>query len=217
MSILSATRSSLQAPLFALCIALLAPALIPGPGRPAACAKALLEAPASRRQVLLFGRVDAELARDVAEQLLDLDQESHEEIDLLINSTGGSIGDARAILSVFQLIESPVNTVCMGYAWSSAATILAGGTGARQAFEHTSVMIHELSWEDSGRISALETTARQGRRDNDLEVSLLARFSGRDPDLIRRDMRQDFYLSASEARDYGLIDSVLPLKGGKHR
>ena len=128
------------------------------------------------RTILLFGSIDSELAREVAETLIELDSDAAgEEIDLLINSTGGSIGDARSILSVFELIRSPVNTICVGYAWSSAATVLAGGTGERQAFEHTSVMIHELAWEDSGDISSLEATARQGRRDNDLEISLLAR------------------------------------------
>ncbi len=163
------------------------------------------------RQVLLFGHIDSDLARDVVEQLLVLDQSGQAEIDLLINSTGGSIGDARSILSAFHLIESPVNTVCIGYAWSSAATILAGGTGARQAFEHASVMIHELSWEDSGPITELEATAKQGRRDNDIEVELLSRFTGRDAALITEDMRDDHFLSAAQAREYGLIDTVLPI------
>lgn len=171
----------------------------------------MLGAGTGGRQVLLFGHVDADLARDVVDQLLELNNSGAGEIDLLINSTGGSIGDARAVISAFHLIDAPVNTVCIGYAWSSAATILAAGTGVRQAFEHTSVMIHELSWEDSGPISALEATAKQGRRDNDVEVKLLSRFTGRSPELIAADMAEDHFLNATEAKHYGLIDSVLPI------
>lgn len=168
------------------------------------------------RQVVLFGSVDAESARDVVENLLELDADDPGvEIDLLINSTGGNVGAARSILSAFEIISSPVNTVCMGYAWSSAATILAGGTGQRQAYEHTSVMIHELSWEDAGLIRELEATARQGRRDNDTEISLLSRFSGRSAEVIARDMAGDHYMSAAEARQYGLIDTVLPISDRK--
>ena len=176
-----------------------------------ATAEVALGGSQSGRQVLLFGHIDSDLARDVVEQLLAFDAAGRAEIDLLINSTGGSIGDARSILSAFHLIESPVNTVCIGYAWSSASTILAGGTGARQAFEHASVMIHELSWEDSGPITALEATAKQGRRDNDIEVELLAQFTGRDKTLIAKEMKEDHFLSAEEAREYGMIDTVLPI------
>ncbi len=179
--------------------------------RPAAAADVALGGGQNGRQILLFGHIDSDLARDVVEQLLAFDAAGRGEIDLLINSTGGSIGDARSILSVFHLVESPVNTVCIGYAWSSASTILAGGTGARQAFEHASVMIHELSWEDSGPITALEATAKQGRRDNDIEVELLSRFTGRDKTLIAKEMKEDHFLSAEEAREYGMIDTVLPI------
>ena len=169
------------------------------------------------RKVFLFGPVDAEQAREVVESLLELDAiDPGREIDLLINSTGGNVGAARSILSAFEMISSPVNTVCMGYAWSSAATILAGGTGQRQAYEHTSVMIHELSWEDAGLIRELEATAHQGRRDNDIEISLLSKFSGRSVEVIAGDMVSDHYLSATEARTYGLIDTVLPLAERKH-
>lgn len=173
---------------------------------------------AETREVLLFGSIDSDASREVVERLIELDQKAPgKEIDLLINSTGGSIGDARAIISVFQMIDSPVNTICVGYAWSSAATILAAGTGERQAFEHGSLMIHELSWEDSGPITSLESTARQGRRDNTVELGLLAKFTGRSSEELAEFMYPDHYFTAAEARDYGLVDAVLPISAPRRR
>jgi ATP-dependent Clp protease, protease subunit len=168
------------------------------------------EADSSSRNIFLFGRLENEVALPVVKRMLKLDQNDPDTpINLFINSSGGNGYNADAIIAIIQSIRSRVNTICLGHALSGACEVLASGTGTRSAYEFATLMFHQTLWEADGDITNLEIQATQGLRFREAQVELLHRCTGQDKMRIRKDIERDYYLSAVEAVDYGIIDYVI--------
>ncbi len=160
--------------------------------------------------MFLFGRLENEVAEPIIKRLLRLNErDSVRPIDLYINSAGGNGYNADAIIAVIHSIDSPVNTICLGHALSGACEILASGTGERSAYEFATLMFHQTLWEADGDITNLEIQAVQGQRFREAQIELLHRCTGQDKVKIRRDIERDYYMSAEQAREYGIIDKVI--------
>ncbi|MDP8959741.1 MAG: ATP-dependent Clp protease proteolytic subunit [Actinomycetota bacterium] len=161
-----------------------------------------------RRLVFLSGPLHDEAANQVCAQLLALDADSGDDITFCIDSPGGELPGLFAIYDTVQLLGSRVDTRCIGLAASAAAVILAGGTGRRSATEHARILLHQPHGSARGRTRDLEIQAREiaSRRARLEEV--LAERTGQSLERVRADMEHDHWLSAQEAREYGLIDEV---------
>ena len=163
------------------------------------------------RIVFLGTPIDDGVANVVMAQLLHLESEDPDrDINLYINSPGGSFTALTAIYDTMQFIRAEIQTYCMGQAASAAAVILGAGTkGKRFALEHSRVLLHQPYSEGGGQGSDIEIQALEILRMRKLLEELLARHTGRDEDLIRSDIERDKILTAAEALEYGLIDEVI--------
>ncbi|MBS1999867.1 MAG: ATP-dependent Clp protease proteolytic subunit [Cyanobacteria bacterium SZAS LIN-5] len=171
-----------------------------------------IETPAKvgTRDIFLFGRLENEITLPVIKKLIKLNKaNAAEPINLYINSAGGNGYNADAIIAVMHSLQAPVNTICLGHALSGACEILASGTGTRSAYEFSTLMFHQTLWEADGDITNLEIQAAQGKRFREAQIELLHRCTGQDKSVVKRDIERDHYMSAREALDYGIIDSVL--------
>ena len=166
------------------------------------------------RDIFVFGRLENEVALPTIKKLLKFNERDQKTpINLYINSSGGNGYNADGIIAVMHSIEAKVNTICLGHALSGACEILAAGTGNRSAYEFATLMFHQTLWEAEGDITNLEIQAVQGRRFREAQIELLHRASGQSKDVIRKDIERDFYLTADEALNYGLLDSIIPFTG----
>jgi len=163
------------------------------------------------RIIFIGTPIDDGVANVVMAQLLHLESEDPDrDINLYINSPGGSFTALTAIYDTMQFIRAEIQTYCMGQAASAAAVILGAGTkGKRFALEHSRVLLHQPYSEGGGQGSDIEIQAREILRMRKLLEELLARHTGRDEDLIRADIERDKILTAAEALEYGLIDEVI--------
>jgi ATP-dependent Clp protease protease subunit len=165
------------------------------------------------RNVYVFGRLENDITLPVIKRLLKLNESDPQApINMFINSSGGNGYNADGIIAIMHSIEAPVNTICLGHALSGACEILASGTGDRLAYEYSTLMFHQTLWEAEGDITNLEIQAQQGRRFRQAQVEMLHKASGKDLDVIAKDIERDFYLSPSEAFEYGLIDGIIPYR-----
>jgi ATP-dependent Clp protease protease subunit len=163
------------------------------------------------RIIFLGTPIDDGVANVVMAQLLHLESEDPDrDISMYINSPGGSFTALTAIYDTMQFVKPEIQTICMGQAASAAAVLLAAGTkGKRLALEHARVLIHQPSGGGEGQSSDIEIQAREILRMRDLLEQMLARHTGRDQELIRKDIERDKILTASEAVEYGIIDEVV--------
>ena len=165
------------------------------------------------RKIFLWSEVNDESARAVVTRLLALDAESSEqEIVLYINSPGGSASDGMAVYDAMQSIGSPVSTVCMGMAASMGSVLLAAGARCRRfAWPHARIMIHQplIMGTITGSSTDLDIRAREIVRLREEINHLYACHTGQDVEKISQDTDRDFFMSAQEARDYGLIDDII--------
>ncbi|MDA0334642.1 MAG: ATP-dependent Clp protease proteolytic subunit [bacterium] len=165
------------------------------------------------RKIFLWSQVDDDSAKAVVTRLLSLDaQEPGKEIVLYINSPGGSVSDGLAIYDAMQAVSSPVSTVCTGLAASMGAVLLAGGhVGRRFTWSHARIMIHQplIMGTITGRATDLDIHAREMLRTREEINRLLSIHTGQDIEKIAKDTDRDYYMSPSEAKEYGLIDDVL--------
>lgn len=162
------------------------------------------------RRVFLFGRLENEIALPVIKRILKLnDRDSEQPIDLIINSAGGNGYNADAIIATIYSVKAKVNTICYGHALSGACEILASGTGKRSSYEFATLMFHQTLWEADGDITNLEIQAKQGQKFREAQIELLSRCTGKDKKVLRHDIERDYYLSADEALDYGMIDEII--------
>jgi ATP-dependent Clp protease protease subunit len=169
----------------------------------------------SNRRVYIFGRLENEVALPAVARLLKLnDRDGQKPIDLIINSSGGNGYNADAIIATIHQISAPVNTICYGHALSGACEILASGTGSRKAYEFATLMFHQTLWEADGDITNLEIQAKQGKKFREAQIELLSRCTGQEKAKIRQDIERDHYMSANEALSYGIIDAIIPHRGG---
>ena len=163
------------------------------------------------RILFLYEPVSEHAANRLVAQLLLLEAEDHEKpIDLYINSPGGSVSDGLAIIDTMRCIRAPVGTICVGQASSMAAILLAAGTpGARRATPNAEVMIHQVRGGAIGVSADVQVHAEHMARQQAELVRLLAGWTGQTVERLRADMERDCFLSAEEARDYGIIDNIL--------
>ncbi|HJV05541.1 MAG TPA: ATP-dependent Clp endopeptidase proteolytic subunit ClpP [Actinomycetota bacterium] len=163
------------------------------------------------RIVILGTPIDDGVANLVVAQLLHLEAEDPEkDINLYINSPGGSGTALLGIYDAMQHVRPHVSTICVGQAASAGAVLLAAGAaGKRFALPHTRVLIHQPHGGIEGQAADMEIHAREILRQRRLIDEILARHTGQPIERIRRDTDRDFILSAEEARDYGLVDEVI--------
>ena len=163
------------------------------------------------RIVFISGEVNDEMANAVVAQLLFLQsQDPKKQIDVYINSPGGSVTAGLAIYDTMQFIKCPVATYCIGQAASMGAVLLtAGRAGLRHSLPNARIMIHQPWGGAEGKASDIEITAREILRLKAKLNEILAKHSGRSLDEVVRDTDRDHFMSAAEAKDWGLIDKVI--------
>jgi ATP-dependent Clp protease protease subunit len=164
-----------------------------------------------QRIVFLGTPVTDEVANVVMAQLLHLESEDPDkDIAIYINSPGGSITALFAIYDTMEFIKCDVQTICMGQAASAAAVLLASGTkGKRLALPNSRVLLHQPSGGAEGQSVDIEIQAKEILRMRDMLDEILAQKTGQSVERIRKDTDRDFILSAQEALDYGIIDSII--------
>jgi ATP-dependent Clp protease, protease subunit len=164
------------------------------------------------RIVFLGTEINDDVANIVIAQFLFLESEDPDkEIMLYINSPGGVVTSGLAIYDTMQYVRSTVSTTCLGMAASMAAVLLAAGMrGRRLALTNARVMIHQPMGGARGQATDIEIQAREIRNLKEVITDILASATGKAKDLIHKDIDRDFYLSAVQAKEYGLIDDVLP-------
>ncbi|MBI5495449.1 MAG: ATP-dependent Clp endopeptidase proteolytic subunit ClpP [Deltaproteobacteria bacterium] len=163
------------------------------------------------RIVYLGQEVDDDLANVIVAQLLFLESEDPDrDILLYINSPGGSITAGLAIYDTMQYVRPPVSTICVGMAASMGALLLtAGAKGKRFATPSSEIMIHQPLGGGTGQATDVDIQAREILRLRDMIDAILCHHTGRSAEQIRKDTDRDHYLTAAEAKQYGLIDDVL--------
>ena len=165
----------------------------------------------SERIVFLGTEIDDGVANVVIAQLLHLESDAPDSpIELYLNSPGGSVTAMLAIYDTMQFIRSSVGTTAIGQAGSSAAVLLAAGEpGRRMVLPHSRVVLHQPSGGGQGTLPDLALQAKEIVRLRSQMESILARHTGRDPEVVREDTERDLVLSADEAVEYGVADGVL--------
>jgi ATP-dependent Clp protease protease subunit len=160
------------------------------------------------------GEVTTDSANLIIAQLLYLDAEDPEkDINLYINSPGGMVTAGLAVYDTMQYIKSPVTTVCMGMAMSFGALLLAAGTkGRRYCLPHARIMIHQpriMGGGISGTVTDIDIETRELLDTKNKLIEILARHTDQTQEKVRQDTERDFYMSADEAKKYGIVDEVI--------
>ncbi|MET9232186.1 MULTISPECIES: ATP-dependent Clp protease proteolytic subunit [Lentzea] len=167
------------------------------------------------RIIFLGVQVDDASANDVMAQLLVLESEDPDrDILMYINSPGGSFTSLMAIYDTMQFVRPDIQTYCLGQAASAAAVLLAAGTpGKRHALPNARILIHQPSMEGAyGQVSDLEIQSNEIQRVRRLMETTLARHTNRTAEEVRESIERDRILTADEAKEYGIVDSVLPYR-----
>jgi len=166
------------------------------------------------RIIFLAGPVSETLANSVIAQLLFLSSQSpHKDIQLYINTPGGSVTAGLAIYDTMQYVKCDISTVCIGLAASMGATLLAAGTkGKRFALPNAEILLHQVAGGVTGEAVEIEITAKQIIKIKEKLNKILAKHAGQPLERIEKDTDRDFYLSAEEAKAYGIIDEVIKTK-----
>jgi ATP-dependent Clp protease protease subunit len=168
-----------------------------------------------RERIIFLGTpIDDQVANLIVAQLLYLDREDPDkDIHMYVNSPGGVVSAGLAIYDTMQAIRPNIHTYCLGLAASMASVILVAGTkGMRYALDNSEVMIHQPMGGISGQAVDMEIEARRILRIRELINQILSRHSGQPIERIRVDSDRNFWLSGNEAKDYGLVDEVLPAR-----
>ena len=163
------------------------------------------------RIVFLAGPVTDMNANVVIAQMLYLvSKDPKKDIKLYINSPGGSVTAGLAIYDTMQFIKCPVSTICIGLAASMGAVLLASGAkGKRFALPNAEIMLHQVAGGMQGQATDIEITAKQIIKIKGKINEILASHTGQPKDIVEKDTDRDFYLTANEAKTYGLIDEVI--------
>jgi len=167
------------------------------------------------RIIFLGTPINDDVANVVIAQLLFLEADNPErDIHIYINSPGGSVSAGMAIYDTMQFLKSPVNTNCMGLAASMGSFLLAAGRpGKRSALPHSRIMIHQPSGGTQGTAADIEIQAREILYLRGKMNELMSKHTGRPVEQIERDMDRDRFMSAEEAKAYGIIDNVISYRG----
>ena len=166
------------------------------------------------RIIFVTGTIDDNMANLIIAQLLFLEAEDpNKDIHLYINSPGGSVSAGMAIYDTMQYIKPDVSTICMGMAASMASVLLAAGTkGKRFTLPYARVMIHQPLGGAQGQATEIEIHAREILRIRDEMNGIMAKHTGQPKEKIQVDTERDYYLTAVEAKAYGLVDEILTRK-----
>jgi ATP-dependent Clp protease, protease subunit len=163
------------------------------------------------RIIFLSGEVTDGLANSIIARLLYMDSEDqNKDVFIYINSPGGSVTAGLSIYDTMQHVKSPIVTICVGLAASMGSFLLtAGAPGKRLALPHSRIMIHQPSGGTRGQASDIEIEAREILRIRRQLNGIYAERTGQTLEKIEKDMDRDYFMSAQEAKDYGLIDRVI--------
>ena len=166
---------------------------------------------AEERILFLWGQITPNVAGAVIMRLLELQaKQPNRDINLYINSPGGSVDDTLAVYDTVQFLICDLATYCVGQAASGAALILAcGSKGKRYALPHSKIMIHQPWGGVTGQASDIKIQAEEILKAKRLLNELLAKHSGRDVELIEQETERDRYLTPEEAREYGIVDEIV--------
>jgi len=166
------------------------------------------------RIIFLGGPITDPAANSIIAQLLFLaSRDPEKDIQLYINSPGGMVTSGLAIYDTMQYVKCPVSTVCVGLAGSMAATLLAAGAkGKRFALPNAEILLHQVMGGITGEAVEVEITAKQIVKIKDKLNKILAKHTGQPLERIEKDTDRDFYLSAEESKEYGIIDEVIKTK-----
>jgi ATP-dependent Clp protease, protease subunit len=165
-----------------------------------------------RREIFLWGPVDDDSAKSIVQKILYFDSLSDDDISIFINSPGGVISSGLAVYDAIQYAKSDVRTICMGQAASMGAVLLCAGTkGKRSCWKNARVLIHQplISGNVFGPASDIQIQAEEMMRIREGLNGILSRHTGQPIDKIEKDTDRDYFLSAQEAKEYGLVDSVV--------
>lgn len=169
-------------------------------------------------RIIFVGGYGGEIATDSANliiaQLLYLDAEDPDkDINLYINSPGGMVTAGLAVYDTMRYVKSPITTICMGMAMSFGALLLAAGNkGKRYALPHSRIMIHQpliYGGGISGQVTDINIETQELLQTKDKLIDILSRHTGQTTDTVRRDTERNFYMSAEDAKKYGIIDEVI--------
>jgi len=165
----------------------------------------------NERIIFLGTPVDDQIANLIVAQLLHLESEDPDkDISIYINSPGGVVYAGLAIYDTMQFIKPDVQTICVGMAMSMGAIILAGGApGKRLALPHSKILIHQGSAGFHGQPTDIEIQAREVISLKRLMEEIMAKHTGQGLEKVAKDMDRDYYMTTDEARDYGIIDTVI--------
>jgi ATP-dependent Clp protease protease subunit len=165
----------------------------------------------NERSIFLGTPVDDQIANLIVAQLLHLESEDPDkDIAIYINSPGGSVYAGLAIYDTIQFIKPPVQTICVGIAMSMGALLLAGGAeGKRMALPNAKILIHQVWGGFQGQASDIEIHARETIALKRKLEEIMAKHTGKELDKVGRDMDRDYFMTAQEAVEYGIIDNVI--------
>ena len=163
------------------------------------------------RIVFVGGEIDDDMANAIVAQLLFLQaQDAEKEVSMYINSPGGSVTAGLAILDTMKMVKCPVATYCVGQAASMGAILLASGEkGRRYALPHARIMVHQPWGGAQGKASDIEITAREILRLKEMLNGILAEAAGKTLEVVTNDTDRDHFMSAEEAKSWGIVDKVL--------
>lgn len=162
------------------------------------------------RIIFIGGQIEDHMANLVIAQLLFLEADDPEkDINIYINSPGGVITAGMAIYDTMQYVRADVSTICLGQAASMGAFLLAAGTpGKRYALPYARIMVHQPAGGFQGQATDIDIQAKEILRMRETMNTLMAKHTGQPVDKIARDTERDYFMSAEEAREYGIIDKV---------
>jgi len=167
------------------------------------------------RIIFLDGPIHDGSANLIIMKMLFLQSENrHQDIHLYVNSPGGSVSATLAVYDIMQFIECDVATYCVGMAASGGAILVAGGTaGKRFALKHSKIMIHQPHGQVGGQVSDIEIQAKDIIETRELLNEMLAEHTGQSIERIAKDTQRDYYMTALQSKEYGLVDEVLEKSG----
>ena len=165
----------------------------------------------NERIIFLGTPVDDQIANLIVAQLLHLESEDPDkDISLYINSPGGSVYAGLAIYDTMQFVKPDIQTICVGIAMSMGALLLAGGAaGTRMALPNAKILIHQVSGGFQGQATDIEIAARETIALKRRLEEIISQHSGQDIEKVSKDMERDYFLTAQEANEYGIIDRVI--------
>jgi ATP-dependent Clp protease, protease subunit len=169
----------------------------------------------NERIIFLGTPIDDQIANLIIAQLIHLESEDPDkDISIYINSPGGSVYAGLAVYDTMQYIKPDVQTVCVGIAMSMGAVLLGGGTpGKRMALPNSKILIHQVSSGFQGQATDIEIQAREVINIKRRLEEIIAEHTGQPLEKVSRDMERDYFMTAEEAREYGIIDTVQTQRG----